>query len=85
MRASVRGDDEKLQQGLHRLPDEDPTLEIHCAAETHESVVRGMGERHLEVALSRLERRHGARAELTPPRIAYRETLTREAKGVGTT
>lgn len=81
--AAARGDEEKLQQGLHRLHDEDPTLEVHYVPETHETVVSGMGERHLEVAMARLRRKHGVQAELARPRIAYRETLTAEAQGQG--
>ena len=54
-----RADEEKLQQGLHRLHDEDPTFETHWNAETHETLVSGMGERHLDVALARLKRKFG--------------------------
>lgn len=81
--AATRGEEEKLQAGLHRLHDEDPTIETRYVPETRETVISGMGERHLEVALARLERRYGVKAELTRPRIPYRETLTREAKGQG--
>ncbi|HEX5832018.1 MAG TPA: hypothetical protein VFY16_13640, partial [Gemmatimonadaceae bacterium] len=81
--AAARGDEEKLQQGLHRLHDEDPTLEVHYVPETHETVVSGMGERHLDVAMARLRRKHGVQAELVRPRIAYRETLIAEAQGQG--
>ena len=81
--ASARGDEEKLQAGLHRLHDEDPTFETHYNAETHETVVSGLGERHLEVVMSRLKRKYGVTAELTKPRIAYRETLTAKAEGQG--
>src|SRR5690606_26006899 len=45
--ATGRGDEEKLQLGSHRMHDEDPTLESHYVPETHETVVTGMGERHL--------------------------------------
>src|SRR5215216_5145522 len=79
--ASSRNDEDKLQAGLHRLHDEDPTFETHYNAETHETVVSGLGERHLDVAMARLKRKHGAQAELTRPRIAYRETITAKAEG----
>jgi elongation factor G len=81
--ASARGEEEKLQSALHRLHDEDPTFETHYNSETHETIVGGMGERHLEIAVQRLERKYGVRAELTPPKIAYRETLTAAGKGQG--
>jgi elongation factor G len=81
--ASSRNDEDKLQAGLHRLHDEDPTFETHYNAETHETVVSGLGERHLEVAMARLKRKYGAQAELTRPRIPYRETITAKGEGQG--
>ena len=81
--AATRTDEDKLQSGLHRLHDEDPTFQMHYEAETHETIVAGMGERHLDVALTRLKRKFGVMAELTRPRIAYRETLTATADGQG--
>jgi elongation factor G len=83
VRATVRGDEEKLQQGLHRLHDEDPTFETHYNAETHETIVGGMGERHLDVLMAVLKRKFGVSAELMKPRIPYRETLTAKAEGQG--
>ncbi len=83
VRATARHDEEKLQQGLHRLHDEDPTFETRYVPETHETVISGMGERHLEVAMSKLRRKYGVSAELLRPRIAYRETITAKAEGQG--
>ncbi|MEO7521995.1 MAG: elongation factor G, partial [Gemmatimonas sp.] len=83
VRAANRGDEEKLQQGLHRLHDEDPTFEVHYNPETHETVVGGMGERHLDVSMAVLKRKFGVQAELSKPRIAFRETLTAKAEGQG--
>ncbi|MGI8497771.1 MAG: elongation factor G [Gemmatimonadaceae bacterium] len=81
--ASTRGDEEKLQQGLHRLHDEDPTFETHYNSETHETIVSGIGERHLEVTLSKLRRKYGVQGELERPKIAYRETIKGRAEGQG--
>ena len=81
--AASRNDEEKLQPGLHRLHDEDPTFETHYNAETHETIISGMGERHLEVAMARLKRKYNVLAELTRPKIAYRETFTAKADGQG--
>lgn len=81
--ASTRGDEEKLQAGLHRLHDEDPTFEVSYDAETHETLVAGMGERHLDVSLERLRRKYGVSAELTRPKIAYRETFMAKGEGQG--
>ena len=81
--ATSRNDEDKLQAGLHRLHDEDPTFETHYNAETHETEVSGLGERHLDVAMARLRRKYGAQAELTRPRIPYRETITAKGEGQG--
>src|SRR5260221_4928609 len=78
-----RADEEKVQQGLHRLHDEDPAFETQWNAETHETLISGLGERHLEVALSKLKRKFGVQAELSKPKIAYRETIRARAEGQG--
>lgn len=83
VRAATRGEEDKLQQGLHRLHDEDPTLSVHYNPETHETIVGGMGERHLDVAMAVLKRKFGVQTELAKPRIAYRETITAKAEGQG--
>ena len=81
--AATRTDDEKLQAGLHRLHDEDPTLELHYNPETHETLLSGLGERHLDVALAKLRRKVGVAATLSAPKIAYRETIRARAEGQG--
>ena len=81
--AAARADEEKLQMGLHRVHDEDPTIQTHFEPETHETIIEGLGERHLEVALSRLERQFGVKATLRTPRVPYRETLLGMAEGQG--
>lgn len=81
--AESRNEEEKLQQGLHHLHEEDPTLTTHYDPDTHETIVSGMGERHLDIAMATLERKFGVKAELTRPRIAYRETIATEGSGQG--
>ena len=81
--APNRADEEKLQSGLHRLHDEDPTFEVHYNSETHETIVSGLGERHLEVGMSKLKRKFGVTAELSKPKIAYRETIKGKGEGQG--
>jgi elongation factor G len=81
--AKARGEEEKLQQGLHRLHDEDPAFETHYNSETHETIVSGLGERHLDVVMAKLRRKFGVQAELERPRIAYRETIKAKSDGQG--
>lgn len=83
VRAAARDAEDKLQAGLHRLHDEDPTFTVAYQPDTHETVVGGMGERHLELQLARLKRKYGVTAELSKPAIAYRETITASEKAQG--
>lgn len=81
--ATSRNDEEKLQVGLHKLHDEDPTFGVHYNTETHETIVTGMGERHLEITMARLARKYGVAATLNAPSIAYRETILAAGDGQG--
>ncbi|MBA3579398.1 MAG: elongation factor G, partial [Gemmatimonadaceae bacterium] len=81
--AAARAEEEKLQQALHRMHDEDPSFETHYNSETHETIVSGLGERHLEVSLAKLKRKYGVATQLTKPKIAYRETIVAKADGQG--
>ncbi|WP_373058631.1 hypothetical protein [Gemmatimonas sp.] len=81
VRAFVRGDEDTLQLGLHGLHDEAPTFSVHYNQETHETIVGGMGARHLEVPMTVLRRKLSVQAELAKPRIAFRETRTAKAEG----
>ncbi len=81
--ATARGEEEKLQQGLHRLHDEDVCFQTHYNAETHETIVAGLGERHLDIVMARLKRNYGVGGELKKPQIAYRETILAKAEGQG--
>jgi elongation factor G len=78
-----RGEEDKLAAGLHRLHEEDPTFHFEYSSELGQTLIHGMGERHFETILGRLERKFGVRAELVRPRIAYRETLRGTAEGQG--
>jgi len=78
--AKNKGDEEKVFAGLHKLLDEDPTLELTREETTHEQILRGMGDVHLAVTLEKLKRKYGVDAELHFPRVPYRETITGTAR-----
>lgn len=78
-----RGDEDKLGTGLHKLHEEDPTFHHEYNGELGQTIMRGRGERHLEVIVDRLKRKFGVSAELKKPRIAYRETFKLTAEGQG--
>jgi len=80
---SKRGEEDKLNMGLQKLHDEDPTFHHEYSGELHQTLIRGRGERHLEVIVGRLERKFGVKAELTKPGIAYRETFKGRGEGQG--
>jgi len=81
--AKSKGDEDKLANALHRLQEEDPVLRIERNAETHQTVLRGMGETHLSIATEKLARKFGVEVATEEVRVAYRETIggTSEAEG----
>ncbi len=78
-----RGEEDKLASGLHKLHEEDPTFHFEYNSELSQTLMHGMGERHFEILLKRLERKFGVHAELIPPKVAYRETIKGKAEGQG--
>jgi elongation factor G len=76
-----RADEEKISAALHKLLDADPMLRINRDAQTHEMLISGAGQEHVEVMLAKL-RRQGVEAKLKLPKIPYRETVTRAVKYV---
>jgi len=70
-----REDRDKLGNALHRLADEDPTFVVRSDPETHEVVISGMGELHLEIIVDRLRREFGVAVASGRPQVAYRETI----------
>lgn len=76
-----RGLEKKLSDALHKLTAEDPSLVIEFNAQSNETVLRGMGELHLRLVLQRMEEEFGVTVSTHPPKIAYRETVTRKAEG----
>jgi elongation factor G len=74
-----RKDDVKLSTALHRLCEEDPALQWSQDDATHETLLRGVNDDHLQVVLGRLQRRYGVAVDTRPPRIAYRESIRKSA------
>jgi len=79
--AESRGEEDRLANGLNKLHEEDPTFVAGYDAELGQTIVRGLGELHLTVSLEKLERKYGVSVRREPPKIPYRETLTRRAEG----
>jgi elongation factor G len=75
----TKADQEKLAVALQRLAEEDPTFVVNTDEETGQTVIRGMGELHLEVLVDRMMREFKVEATVGRPQVAYRETIRKEA------
>ena len=83
VRAKNKGDEEKIASGLSRLMEEDPTISFTTNHETHEQILSGLGEQHLDVIASKLKTKFGVEVTLEVPRVAYRETIRKKVKVQG--
>ena len=83
VRGKSRHDDDKLGEALVALHREDPCFHSAYEPELRQTIIRGMGELHLDVQLERMSRKYGVQVETERPRIAYRETITRMAEAHG--
>ena len=81
--AKSKADIDKVSLGLHKLIEEDPTLEFVRNAETKEMVLSGMGQLHIDLALEKLHRKFGADVTLHTPKIPYRETVKTKSEAQG--
>ena len=77
----TQGDDDKVGIGLHRIVEEDPTLHLERNTETHELILSGMGDIHLDIAVSRMKKRSNVEVDLQIPKVAYKETVTGFGEG----
>lgn len=73
--STKKGDEEKLFSSITRLLDEDLTLKLNREQQTHQTLLSGVGQVHLEVTGEKIKRKFGVELELQPPRVPYRETL----------
>jgi len=81
--SKAKADQEKLDQGLHKLSLEDPSFRMFTDTETGQRIISGMGELHLEIIVDRLMREFGVSVNVGKPMVAYRETITQAARAEG--
>ncbi len=79
----TKADQEKMGMGLKKLADEDPTFKVETDEETGQTIIKGMGELHLEVLVDRLLREMKVEANVGQPKVAYREAIKSEAQAEG--
>lgn len=78
-----KGEEDKVAQGMMRLSEEDPTLQFATNNETHEMILSGLGEQHLDVAISKLKTKFGVDVSLKKPKVPYRETIRKTVQVQG--
>jgi elongation factor G len=81
VRAKTQADEDKIGTALARVCEEDPTLQVERNAETHEIILKGLGDVHIDVAVDRMKRRSNVEVLLDTPQVPYRETVTAVGEG----
>ncbi|GIX43717.1 MAG: elongation factor G [Candidatus Sumerlaea sp.] len=81
--AKSKDDEEKIGLAMHRLIEQDPTLHLYRDSAIRQTILCGMGDTHLDVAVSRLKSQNKVEVELEIPKVPYRETITKVAQGQG--
>jgi elongation factor G len=76
----TKGDQEKMSQGLARLAAEDPSFRVETDLESGQTIMKGMGELHLDILVDRLKREFKVEANIGAPQVAYRETIGHEVE-----
>ncbi len=76
----TKGDQEKMSQGLARLAAEDPSFRVETDIESGQTIMKGMGELHLDILVDRLKREFKVEANIGAPQVAYRETISKEVE-----
>jgi elongation factor G len=76
----TKGDQEKMAIALHKLAAEDPSFRVSTDAESGQTIIKGMGELHLDIKVDILKRTHKVEVTVGAPQVAYRETITRKAE-----
>ena len=75
-----KNDQEKMSAGLARLAAEDPSFRVNTDIESGQTIMKGMGELHLDILIDRLKREFKVEANIGAPQVAYRETITKEVE-----
>jgi len=78
-----KADEEKANQALHRLLEEDLALRVHRDPQTREIILSGAGQQHVEIVVERLKRKYGVEVDLKAPKVPYRETIKGKANAQG--
>ncbi|NLM41204.1 MAG: elongation factor G [Firmicutes bacterium] len=78
-----KGDEDKIASALGRLSEEDPTIRVERRTDTGQNLIHGMGDVHIEILTSRLQKKFGVEVELSTPVVPYRETIRGRAKAEG--
>ncbi len=76
----TKNDQEKMSQGLARLAAEDPSFRVETDIESGQTIMKGMGELHLDILIDRLKREFRVEANIGAPQVAYRETVSQEVE-----
>merc|ERR1711916_366275 len=76
----TKGDQEKMSQGLQRLAAEDPSFRVETDIESGQTIMKGMGELHLDILVDRLKREFKVEANIGAPQVAYREAISQPAE-----
>lgn len=79
----TKGDEGKIAQSIQRLIEEDPSISYVNNVETHQQVISGLGEQHLDVLVSKLKSKFGVEVTMEEPRVPYRETIRKKVKVQG--
>jgi elongation factor G len=79
----TKGDEDKLSTALSRVQEDDPTLRVQRSAETHETVIYGMGEAHIQTMLERMKSKFGVEVVSHPAKVPYKETIKSKVQAIG--
>lgn len=83
VKAKAKGDESKISQSIQKLLEEDGALSFATNTETHQQILSGLGEQHLDVVIAKLKSKFGVDVDLEPPVVAYRETIQKPVRVQG--